>query len=111
MIKRRECHGKKNNVKEHSVIIIILNCYAGNYLSNFNLLKKSFFLYFVFETMVITKINEKLLLGGQANKKTEDKDGSGKQKKMMRKSTILWMCNTAPAESVTQRKTVVCMCV
>lgn len=55
---------KKYNVKEHSVIIIILNCYAGNYFSNFNLLKKkSFFWYFVFETMVITKINEKLLLG------------------------------------------------
>lgn len=46
MKKRRECHEKKYNVKEHSVIIIILNCYAGNYFSNFNLLKKILLLVF-----------------------------------------------------------------
>lgn len=53
---------RKKIVKEHSVIIIMLNCYATNYFNNFNLLKILHLVYFLFRTMMITKINEKVLL-------------------------------------------------
>lgn len=59
----------------------MLNCYATNYFNNFNLLKILHLVYFLFRTMMITKINEKVLLDfrqPRTNKENEDKGRSRK---------------------------------